>query len=136
MHRLHTVYHIGMPPMCGKSGFMCSKAVFICSKAIVCVCPHAFFHTMCHIRVSFAEYSLFCRALLQKRPLILRSLLIEATTYHVSHQDCYVWYIMCGISVLMRSQSTIHMPSCTASTPCVTLGYDCVVHQYLCVTNP
>jgi len=28
--------------------------------------------------VSFAEYSLFCRALLQKRPIILRSLLIEA----------------------------------------------------------
>jgi len=27
----------------------------------------------------FAEYSLFCRALLQKRPIILRSLLIVAT---------------------------------------------------------
>jgi len=31
--------------------------------------------------VSFAEYSLFYRALLQKRPLILRSLLIIATLY-------------------------------------------------------
>jgi len=29
--------------------------------------------------VSFAEYSLFCRALLQKKPIILRSLLIVAT---------------------------------------------------------
>ena len=29
--------------------------------------------------VSFAEYSLFYRALLQRRPIILRSLLIEAT---------------------------------------------------------
>jgi len=29
--------------------------------------------------VSFAEYSLFHRALLQKRPIILRSLLIVAT---------------------------------------------------------
>jgi len=29
--------------------------------------------------VSFAEYSLFYRALLQKRPMILRSLLIVAT---------------------------------------------------------
>ena len=29
--------------------------------------------------VSFAEYSLFYRALLQKRPIILRSLLLEAT---------------------------------------------------------
>jgi len=38
-----------------------------------------------HIRdewaVSFAEYSLFYRALLQKRPVILRSLLIAATPY-------------------------------------------------------
>jgi len=31
--------------------------------------------------VSFAEYSLFCKALLQKRPIILRSLLIIATPY-------------------------------------------------------
>ena len=32
-------------------------------------------------QVSFAEYSLFYRALLQKRPVILRSLLIVATPY-------------------------------------------------------
>ena len=32
-------------------------------------------------QVSFAEYSLFYRALLQKRPTILRSLLIVATPY-------------------------------------------------------
>ena len=31
--------------------------------------------------VSFAGYSLFYRALLQKRPIILRSLLIVATPY-------------------------------------------------------
>jgi len=31
--------------------------------------------------VSFAEYRLFYRALLQKRPIILRSLLIVATPY-------------------------------------------------------
>ena len=31
--------------------------------------------------VSFAEYSLFYRALLQKRPVILRSLIIVATPY-------------------------------------------------------
>ena len=31
------------------------------------------------LQVSFAEYRLFYRALLQKRPIILRSLLIEAT---------------------------------------------------------
>jgi len=42
------------------------------------------------LQVSFAEYCLFYRALLQKRPIILRSLLIVATpqayTVHVSLQ--------------------------------------------------
>ena len=33
------------------------------------------------LQVSFAEYSLFFRAPLQKRPVILRSLLIVATPY-------------------------------------------------------
>jgi len=35
------------------------------------------------LQVSFAEYDLFYRALLQKRPIILRSLLIEATPYGI-----------------------------------------------------
>jgi len=34
------------------------------------------------LQFSFAEYSFFYRALLQKRPIILRSLLIVATPYH------------------------------------------------------
>jgi len=34
------------------------------------------------LQVSFAEYSLFYRALLQKRPIILKSLLIVATPYN------------------------------------------------------
>jgi len=33
------------------------------------------------LQVSFAEHRLFYRALLQKRPIILRSLLLEATPY-------------------------------------------------------
>jgi len=33
------------------------------------------------LQVSFAQYRLFYRALLQKRPVILRSLLTEATPY-------------------------------------------------------
>ena len=36
------------------------------------------------LQVSFAEYSLFYIALLQKRPIILRSLLIGATPYYNS----------------------------------------------------
>ena len=35
------------------------------------------------IQVSFAEYSLFYRALLQKRPMFLGSLLIVATSHAI-----------------------------------------------------
>jgi len=42
------------------------------------------------LQVSFAEYHLFYRALLQKRPTILKSLLIVATPYY----DSYVHYII------------------------------------------
>jgi len=37
------------------------------------------------LQVSLAEYCLFNRALLQKRPIILRSLLIVATPYYISY---------------------------------------------------
>jgi len=37
------------------------------------------------LQVAFAEYSLFYRALLQNRPVILRSLLIVATPYTYRH---------------------------------------------------
>jgi len=37
------------------------------------------------LQVSIAEYSLFYMALLQKRPVILRSLLIAATPYDMTH---------------------------------------------------
>ena len=40
--------------------------------------------------ISFAEYRLFYRALLQKRPVILRSLLVEATPYTWHH---HIWLI-------------------------------------------
>ena len=40
-----------------------------------------FVFDMTYALVSFAKYRLFCRALLQKRPIILRSLLIVATPY-------------------------------------------------------
>ena len=42
-----------------------------------------------NLQVSFAEYRLFYRALLQKRPMILRSLLIVAIPYHFFM--CDVW---------------------------------------------
>jgi len=45
------------------------------------------------LQVSLAEYRLFCRALLQKRPIILRSLLIVATPY-ASKDMCTIWYLV------------------------------------------
>jgi len=53
-------------------------------------------------QVSFAEYRLFYRALLQKRPIILRSLLIEATPYLRQHVFTHVARTsrhMCGSEV-------------------------------------
>jgi len=50
------------------------------------------------LQVSFAEYSLFFMARLQKRPMILRSLLIVATPY-----------LMCDIDSLIRETRRIHM---------------------------
>jgi len=53
--------------------------------------------------VSFAEYRLFCRALLQKRPVISRSLRIEASPYTIGgvrvvsdNESCHVW--MCHVT--------------------------------------
>jgi len=47
------------------------------------------------LQVSFAEYRLFYWSLLQKRHIILRSLLIEATTYtyhaYIKHTNIYAW---------------------------------------------
>jgi len=43
------------------------------------------------LHVSFAEYSLFYSSLLQKRPVILRSLLVKATQY------VYLVYSMCAL---------------------------------------
>ena len=49
-------------------------------------------------KVSFAEYRLFYRTLLQKRPIILSILLTEATPYriHPSESPVRVLYVFCG----------------------------------------
>jgi len=53
------------------------------------------------LQVSFAEYSLFYRALLQKRPIILRSLLIVATPYRVAKT-----HRMPQVQVIFRKRAT------------------------------
>ena len=68
------------------------------------------------LEVSFAEYSLFYRALLQKRPIISRSLLFAATPYPV-------WiFFVCGRWRRSNSHSDTLFPVIfLACTPRITL---------------
>jgi len=67
------------------------------------------------LKVSFAEYCLFCRALLQKRPIILWSLLIVATPYHrdvflcsvMIWQQSLFYYLICWQRSLSAQQAVI-----------------------------
>jgi len=91
---------------------------------------HVHRHTICKLKrhVSFAEYRLFYRALLQKRPIILRSLLIIAAgceakvEWQQSRSDsigcvCILWmikFILCRGSYSYthrRSYSYTHRTS-------------------------
>jgi len=70
--------------------------------------------------VSFAEYRLFYRALLQKRPIILRSLLIEAT--HIEHPFFFCLAYVCHASFWRanREQDRKRMDCC--------IGPVCLIH--------
>jgi len=64
------------------------------------------------LQVSFAEYSLFYRALFQKRPKILRSLLIVATLYERKEGGVRVLILVRGsificVSICMRMFSYV-----------------------------
>ena len=88
--------------------------------------------------VSFAEYRLFYRALLQNRPIILRSLLIEATPY-MSH--AYVTFLIrvwhySFYSFLPKQDSYMWLDSCMCDMmiSCVVwliwdMTYSCVWHD-------
>ena len=52
-----------------------------CNRSECCVMGWLRLVGSLKLHVSFAEYRLFYKALLQKRPVILRSLLIVATPY-------------------------------------------------------
>jgi len=54
------------------------------------------------LQVSIGEYSLFYRALLQKRPVILRSLLIVATPY-------VYWSVGVFVSLALNPRSTLRV---------------------------
>ena len=106
------------------------------------------------LQVSFAEYRLFYRALLQKRPIILRSLLIVATPYvrvyiyvsssrvtftplvSISTRSCvYIYiYVVC-MHVYMyiykgdASGLYVHKVLCINMYICM---YVCAVQIYIC----
>jgi len=50
------------------------------------------------LQVSYVEYGLFYRALLQKKPIILRSLLTEATPY-MSHESSHIIRVSLKIEI-------------------------------------
>ena len=50
------------------------------------------------IKVSLQNIGLFCRALLQKRPIFLRSLLIVATPYAYAEKYAFLWKKECQVA--------------------------------------
>jgi hypothetical protein len=109
------------------------------------------------IYVSFAEYHLFYWALVQKRPVILRSLLTDATQYmpftvlsssHVRHSPPHICQHMCEITHHTHARTWRYWPrACDKTMPCHTrassghfvLGYVHAVHrtfEFTCVTLP
>jgi len=67
------------------------------AKAILCGISHGMgwlrLVGSLKLQVSFAEYGLLYRALLQKRPIILRSLLIVATPYFIFIYAVFYMYV-------------------------------------------
>ena len=90
------------------------------------------------LQVSFAEYSHFCRALFQKRPIILRSLLVEATPY-MEHLYTFVDSCVAACcSVLLCVAVCCSVLRCVApcSTVCLQRTWDICIHVYLHGATP
>jgi len=86
-------------------------------------------------QVSFAEYRLFYRALLQKRPMILRSLLIVATLYDISTWHIHTTY---SYETFICIAQEVHAPcthECAIKHSCVRynplLCFECVTELWL-----
>ena len=69
------------------------------------------------LQVSFAEYRLFHRALLQKRPIILRSLIPVATPYAMKTCNCA--FLFCMSHVTHMSQAWYTFKCTTPGVPFV-----------------
>jgi len=97
------------------------------------------------IYASFAEYSLFYRALLQQRPVSLRSLLIVATPYHSSPYEIIsvnlaMWICQCEVMNNVKLSSSyeiinvnLSMLICQCEIISVKLSssYEMMVHHCL-----
>jgi len=71
------------------------------------------------LQVSFAEYRFFNRALLQKRPIILRSLLIVATPYGF----CLLAYCkMCVCLCVSMSRACVCFRVCVCVCVCICVS--------------
>jgi len=86
-----------------------------------CIYGVASMSRLLKLQVSFAEYSLFYRAPVQKRPAILRSLLLVATPYVFGHthilsstsygneiRSPYMNELNSGISIAMNVGTSTH----------------------------
>ena len=84
--------------------------------------------------VSFAEYSLFYRAHLQKRPIILRSLLIEATSYQVfGRSEAYTYFQFLYTLNFLILNLDGSMRVCVSLFQCVRFGGTCAfIHVCVC----
>jgi len=68
--------------------FMCMWIHVYMYSCVLCVRLHLW-HDRCSVTHNTYEYRLFHRALLQKRRIILRSLLIVAIPYHTRQMQCH-----------------------------------------------
>ena len=83
------------------------------------------------LQVSFAEYRLFYRALSQKRPMILRSLLIVSTPYKMQSQ--FVSFVYCvggGSYVHIRMSRVTHMKESCHVYGCPILQQYTYTHKH------
>jgi len=65
------------------------------------------------LQVSFAEYRLFYRALLQKRPIILSILRTVATPYLYYHKQMYVYTLHKHVYICTHTTISAYVHVCT-----------------------
>jgi len=120
----------------GHAFVVCDMSHQCVTQRIYAWCPRGWLRLVRSLKsqVSFAEYCLFDRALLQKRPIIFRSLLIVATPYVCDMASCHVsWLIDIWREANTSANSTI---GCKCTGPLFHMGQVCLIcdmsHWYLC----